>query len=350
MKQWKKLLAAVLAVQTSCEVNGGVIGYLIDSFGGSEEEIAEEEIAEEELYIPKVSDETKLVPVYQVADWWDSMSGGPDFRVSNAQELINAAYYVNHVFQSGTTLRVTITLTKDIDLSGYLWEPIGSIYHQFYGEINGQGHTIKNMTIRDAGDCAGFIGEPSLGYSDNELVVRNITFTNASITGGKKAGIVCGCCKLPGTWKKVKAYGEITADAGAVVGVIGGDITKATMEKCSGKVILNGEEFSGLSNCDVLENPHEKDFNIEMTNDGRIYRTGNYTSAVRLRWVVLLNGEKVFEQECGDGLSLSTDSYETEESSGAYEVFLEASFDGGKAVRCSNILEYSKAVNGEPAA
>jgi hypothetical protein len=70
---------------------------------------------------------------------------------------------------------------------------------------------------------------------------------------------------------------------------------------------------------------------------------------VRLRWAVRLNGEKGFEQECGEGLSLSTDSYETGESSGAYELLLEASFDGGKAVRCSNILDTVQ-LNGEPAA
>jgi hypothetical protein len=52
--------------------------------------------------------------------------------------------------------------------------------------------------------------------------------------------------------------------------VIVGDIKEATMEKCSGKVMLNGEMFSGLSNCDVPEKPHEKDFNTEMTNDGGI--------------------------------------------------------------------------------
>jgi hypothetical protein len=94
-------LAAGAAVSRSDDNEGGLISYLTDSFGRFGEETDEEETDVEELCIPKISDETKLVPVDQVADWWDSMTGGPDFRVSDARELINAAYYVNHVFKNG---------------------------------------------------------------------------------------------------------------------------------------------------------------------------------------------------------------------------------------------------------
>ncbi|MBO4876925.1 MAG: hypothetical protein J5501_02835 [Ruminococcus sp.] len=329
------LLAAVLAAQTSCEINGGIIGYIMD------QNTETEEADDEDLYIPKITDESALVPAYQDADWWWATMNGPDFKVSNAQELISAAYYVNHLFTTSPS-NVSITLTKDIDLAGYLWEPIGSGDKVFQGHIDGKGHTIKNMTIRDAGDDVGFIGKNAKVRSDATSDVRNITFTNVSISGGKNVGIVCGSSSFSVKWEKIKVYGEINVDNDAVVGMICGEDKALSFEKCSGKVFINGEKLESLSAepYHYLATPHEADFKLESTNDGRIMRTGNYTSAEGLRWVVETQGRRIYEKECGDDFSLSTDCFEAEKNgSGIYQVFLEASFDGGKPEKCSNVLD-----------
>ncbi|MDD6827052.1 MAG: hypothetical protein PUE12_13270 [Oscillospiraceae bacterium] len=52
-----------------------------------------------------------------------------------------------------------IELTSDIDLEGYDWKPIISLSNK---TINGNGHTIRNMTITDNElTDIGFIGTAS---------------------------------------------------------------------------------------------------------------------------------------------------------------------------------------------
>jgi predicted ribosomally synthesized peptide with SipW-like signal peptide len=83
----------------------------------------------------------------------------------------------------------TIALTDDIDFAGYTWAPVDS--HVDYGtslkEINGNGHTISNMTINGQAMFTRFAG---LG----DVVVRDITFDNASVNsnGSINTAVVVG--------------------------------------------------------------------------------------------------------------------------------------------------------------
>lgn len=94
----------------------------------------------------------------------------------------------------------TIKLTADIDLKGEAWEPIGQaggngVKTYFQGVFDGQGYTIKNMTIKPkatygegANYATGFFGFVDAG----DAVIKNVTFDNATINGHHWTAVVCG--------------------------------------------------------------------------------------------------------------------------------------------------------------
>lgn len=94
----------------------------------------------------------------------------------------------------------TIKLTADIDLAGEAWEPIGQtgsngVATYFQGVFDGQGYTIKNMTItpnathgKGANYATGFFGFVDAG----DAVIKNVTFDNATIEGHHWTAVVCG--------------------------------------------------------------------------------------------------------------------------------------------------------------
>ena len=94
----------------------------------------------------------------------------------------------------------TIKLTADIDLKGEAWEPIGQargngVKTYFQGVFDGQGYTIKNMTIKPnatygegANYATGFFGFVDAG----DAVIKNVTFDIATIEGHHWTAVVCG--------------------------------------------------------------------------------------------------------------------------------------------------------------
>lgn len=122
-------------------------------------------------------------------------STGPDFsgdeyvKISSAEELmafnraVNGDDYVDFDDK-------TVVLLNDIDLSGMEWKPLdGEIIP--YITFDGQGHTIKNMTInygaeRDVAEPyigAGFIGTVPSGA---DVYFKNITFEGATIVARER--------------------------------------------------------------------------------------------------------------------------------------------------------------------
>ena len=100
----------------------------------------------------------------------------------------------------------TIKLTKNIDLNGKEWTPIGTkgTSNVFKGTFDGDGRTIKNLKI-SSGDCVAFFG-----------AVENATVKNLTVEGnvnGKNA-------------------------AGIVARVVGG----ATIENCVNRATINASE------------------------------------------------------------------------------------------------------------
>ncbi len=78
----------------------------------------------------------------------------------------------------------TMKLGADIDLAGVEWTPLRLDGNSSWITFDGDNHTVSNMTVSDP-DAAGFFGY-AIGY------IRNVKFTNATVTGNYKAGVVSG--------------------------------------------------------------------------------------------------------------------------------------------------------------
>lgn len=138
------------------------------------------------------------------------------YVISSAQDLNNvrnnlSAYYV---------------LDRDIDAEAIgSFEPIGNAAEgAFTGSFDGQGHTIRNLTVECPDDK--YVG--LFGYSEGTLT--NIKLTNMEISGSRYTGGIVGYqdgdvtnCSIQG--KVTAADGIISMYAGGVAGYVKGDVS-----------------------------------------------------------------------------------------------------------------------------
>lgn len=153
---------------------------------------------------------------------------------------------------------VYFKLTDDINLQNAEWTPIGQST-VFNGKFNGNGHTVKNLTITDTSDSndqnkqvIGFFGTAGSAAEKNmvieNLTIENVTFsTNSSyvrmgaVTGQGYTGSITNC--------HLQGDIHITAEDRHAVGGING-FGYATITDCSvignnGSYIHTGNSFAG---------------------------------------------------------------------------------------------------------
>ena len=79
-------------------------------------------------------------------------------------------------------------LTADIDLAGVNWQPIGaSTSNAFGGTFDGNGHTIKNLTINSSQAYVGLFGVIK-GAKISDLIIESPNVMNTSNSTGALAG------------------------------------------------------------------------------------------------------------------------------------------------------------------
>ena len=119
------------------------------------------------------------------------------WRITSATDLAGLAANVN----SGTNYQGKyFKLETNIDLMGHEWTPIGTRKNYFYGNFDGNGKVITNLTISNATDCAGLFGF-ARGTIQN-IVLRNasvISSSTAALLVGESEGGVIKSCKVDGT-------------------------------------------------------------------------------------------------------------------------------------------------------
>lgn len=162
-------------------------------------------------------------------------------------------------------------LAKDIDLTEYTWTPIGDQTYKFMGSLDGDGKTIKNLTINGNAEYQGVFGynvgtikniiienvsiEGSqyvgglLGYN-NGGTIENIIVNNVSVTGTvKNTGGLIGY-NYNGIIEKVQVSGivnGITSVGGLVGCQSGGSITRSwTNVKTTGGILSTNQYVGGL--------------------------------------------------------------------------------------------------------
>ena len=124
------------------------------------------------------------------ADVWDGTSGdltsvtdatAKTVTIKSGKLLAALAEAVNN---GNDYAGYTIKLTKNLDLNGIEWTPIGTkgTSNVFKGTFDGDGRTIKNLKI-SSGDCVAFFG------AVENATVKNLT-VEGNVNGKNAAGIV----------------------------------------------------------------------------------------------------------------------------------------------------------------
>jgi PKD repeat protein/photosystem II stability/assembly factor-like uncharacterized protein len=147
-----------------------------------------------------------LVPVSMFAG--GSGTKEDPFLVSNANQLNNVRTFIG-AGNSG----VYFSQTADIELGvspwndGEGWLPIGDATTQFFGHYNGNGHSIKNISInRPALVYVGLFGW-ALGAD-----LENINLQNVNIIGSKRVGALAGKVSDGGYVSNCNSSGNVTAE------------------------------------------------------------------------------------------------------------------------------------------
>ncbi len=114
----------------------------------------------------------------------DSYAGG-DGSKNNPYQIANAAQlalYAREVNSGKIVYNKYAVLTSDIDLGGSNWTPIGTESNQFYSYFDGQGHTIRNLSITQSEitDVASGYTAGLFGYVVNASI-RNLTVQHTVI-------------------------------------------------------------------------------------------------------------------------------------------------------------------------
>lgn len=180
---------------------------------------------------------------------------GQPVEIATASQLALLAFMANN----GTNFaNSTITILNDIDLAGFAWIPIGN-YHGagFQGKIDGQGYSIKNMTITGEHKYGvGFIGHANGGFE-----LKDLKFVDPVLAPTKVAGSINGvatvlCSHYGGVIDGVTVEGlELNAAAagmgytGGIVGYLGHNTATVKNSSASGEiygVLANDSMIGGL--------------------------------------------------------------------------------------------------------
>lgn len=144
-----------------------------------------------------------------------------------------------------------IKLLADINLSGKQWTPIAA----FAGTFDGGQHTVSGLTNWSGDEN----GAPYGFITDNTGTIRNVTFSDAYVTGGADTGVIASVNKVGGVISGVKVRNStvkgLAARTGGIVGSNEGTVKEAAIETLSiagigevgGIVGANSGELSGAA-------------------------------------------------------------------------------------------------------
>lgn len=172
----------------------------------------------------RVMADNKVVDGVQIANVGKPVSKslvGDTYTVTEPAELYWLAEQINSgtLDSSGITIKLADSLDADgMDFKGEAWLPIGTADHPFKGTFDGNGKTIKNLTVKDQENAGLF------GCVETQDSIKDITIESVSITVGANSGALVGISKK-GTYIKCQIVGienTVTATdcAGGLIGFV----------------------------------------------------------------------------------------------------------------------------------
>ena len=261
-----------------------------------------------------------LVPVSVFADGtevWDgsvaeSFAGGKGtkddpYQIATGSQLAYFAKRVNAEEYGEKYADTYFELTEDIDLGGKEWTPVGETvadlimggheYFVFSGNFDGNGYTIKNLTIGTetspySGDVCGLFGATSGTIEDVVLENVSINYVGGNHSSGygfRMGGALVGYsmgdivnCTVIGLDMKAGSDGSYVAlnSIGGLVGIQDGDTT-VSHSRVSGKI----EESTKKGNVGGFVGTLAKgsstkycgaDVSVEVTGNGRGIAVGGF--------------------------------------------------------------------------
>ncbi len=154
------------------------------------------------------------------------------YLIKSATDLAGLAANVN----AGTNYQGKyFKLEANIDLMGHEWTPIGKRQEPFYGNFDGNGKVITNLTISNATDCAGLFG---IVYG----TIQNIVLRNASVTSSSTAALLVGEA-IGGVIKSCKVDGVVRSDGYIAAGIVG--LGECEISDCDITVDCLGQTAAG---------------------------------------------------------------------------------------------------------
>ncbi len=173
------------------------------------------------------------------------------------------------------------TLTKDIDLTGKEWTPIGTSGNSYTGTFDGNGKTITELKITGSNKYTGLFG-----YIGRDGTVMNVTLKGVQITSDISLGYAGGVAgNSDGNIENCSVSGSVSSSysAGGVVGAqVGGSITECS-SSATVKGMVNVGGIAGETNSVASLTGCYATGDVSVENDG----TDNYYCA---GGVVGLNG------------------------------------------------------------
>ena len=155
-------------------------------------------------------------------------------------------------------------LTQNIDLgtapwnTGEGWNPIGSYEAQFYGNLDGNGKTVSNLTINRPGSSNSNIG--LFGYLHDNAEIMDLTLQNATVSGHGSVGALAG--RSDGSLTNITATSTVTGNGNGIGGLVG--TNAGTLQQASVSAIVTGNSlqtgglvgynFGAIQDCQVSGN------------------------------------------------------------------------------------------------
>ncbi len=181
----------------------------------------------------------------------------------------------------------TIILTSDINLKGAEWTPIAASTNLKDAVIDGNGHTISNMTVNhhncgSSYECNGFVGEVN-----TPLTIENLNFSNVQLNTSDKehsyVGAVVGHANADLTINNVTVDGISISDSNQAAALVGASNNDVTINNCVVKNAKLGAVrgvpyagttgiFYGSGNGNVIiNNSRAENVQLYTDNDDYIY-------------------------------------------------------------------------------
>ena len=184
-------------------------------------------------------------PDYNFSQSWDGTARKPavidetnkSMTINDGNELAWLAQQLSNA--NNEYAEYAVDLNADIDLNGNAWTPIGS-KTAYAGKFNGNGHTIKNLTV--SGNY--YIG--LFAKATNGAVIDNVILDNVNLTGTYAGALVGDLTNS--TVSNVKVKSGIINGRGTTAGLVGAASGNSTIENCdnAASVSCSGRYSGGI--------------------------------------------------------------------------------------------------------